>query len=144
MWYDLALGRGPGAKTASLGPGMEVDITFFGRNLLNYSFHAHLPLELLPEEDEGCMRVCIQVISLCAIVVGEEDEAFIVHSFEQHYAGVRLILGIYGGKSHGVDFMNFCDLSLHKPFSEKGDGVVADGFFVKSGLQVVLPYCSNI
>ena len=123
---------------------MEVDITFFGRNLLNYSFHAHLPLELLPEEDEGGMGVCIQVISLCAIVVGEEDEAFIVHSFEQYYAGMRFILSIYRGKSHGVDFMDFCDLGLHKPFSEEGDGVVTDGFFVESGLHIVLPYCSNI
>src|SRR5438034_89912 len=54
---DLALRRRPGPNARAGGAALKVSVGFLGAHPLDRSFNAHLPLDLLPEEDERCTRV---------------------------------------------------------------------------------------
>src|SRR3546814_1518630 len=61
-----------------------------------------LTLQRRPEKSHGRERVRGQMLTLCAVVVGEEREALGIEALEQQDPAVRAPQGIHGRQSHGI------------------------------------------
>src|SRR5690606_35038384 len=68
------------------------------------AFHAHLPLQRRPEEQQTGVRIGRQLLTLAAVVVGVEAEPLRIDALEEHGACGRASLCIGGGQRHGGGF----------------------------------------
>ena len=60
----------------------EIRVRFNGRKLGDTSSYAHLAVHLSPVKYQSRMPIRRQLLSLAAFVVGEEQEAALIDSFE--------------------------------------------------------------
>ena len=79
--------RNPGGDLGFVRPGAEVAFRLFRVRADDGALDGDLALEFLPKEDEGGVRIGIEVVPLVGSVVREEAEAPIVEPLEQHRAG---------------------------------------------------------
>ncbi len=83
----------------------------------------NLAFELHPKEIERHARIGRELFAFGALVVGEEDEAALAHSFEQNDAHVRHAIGRSGGETHGVDVTNLRGGRFREPLRELLDRI---------------------
>src|SRR5271166_3563645 len=80
----LALARCPGAQPRAGRAALEVGVGFLDRGPHDRPFDPNLPLQIVPVENQGRVRVGIELAALAALVVREEDEALLVIPAQQY------------------------------------------------------------
>src|SRR6476619_3281615 len=95
-----ALWRDGGGDLAVAGPTREVGVRLLRREPLDLAPDSHLPIELPPVDDQGGARVRRELVSLPALVVGEETKAVRAEALEQDHPGVRGAIRIDRGQGH--------------------------------------------
>ncbi len=103
----LALVGCPGSEATIVGAAVEVLVGFFGADFFGNALDADLAFEFVPEEGEGGVGICYQLLAFVAVVVGEEGKATRIYVFKQDDAGGGDALGGGGGEGHGVGFGEF-------------------------------------
>ncbi|MNL61215.1 hypothetical protein D3C87_1851130 [compost metagenome] len=84
VWNYFALRRCPGADLASPGPHPEVFARFRVGSFFDFPFDTHLPFKLFPKESERYMWISFDLMSLFAVIIGEEGKASFIEVFQQH------------------------------------------------------------
>src|SRR5436190_10064759 len=70
-----ALPRRRGRELGAAGPGREVRVGLLRADTLHRPFHANLPPERIPVEQQRRTRIRLQLAPFAAAVPGEEDES---------------------------------------------------------------------
>ena len=117
---------GGGAEAGVVGASLEVFLAFGSGDGGNRAVDADLAVEFLPVKDEGGARVRVEFPALAAEVVGKEDKAMLVETFEEDHAGGRVAIGGGGGEGHGVGLVDACLEGFVEPEAELFDGVRMD------------------
>src|SRR3990167_5083557 len=99
---DLALRRGPGAQAAAQWSHLIISIRLFRRDLGHAPFNAYLALQGWPEEGHGRKRPRRELLTLGALIVGEEGKALCIQALEQQDAAVRATVLIHRRQRHGI------------------------------------------
>ena len=119
-----ALPRRPCAEAAARVARREVGLRLGARDLLHRAGHEHLPAGLrVPEEGERGVRVGGELAALAALVVREEDEAPLVHAFEENRAGRGAAGLIRGRERHRLGQGDAGRHGLLLPLPEEGEGI---------------------
>jgi len=132
---DGALARGERCQAALAGTGREIDVGFGGGEFRHASGDADLAVYGVPIEHQGGVRIRGQFARFAAVVIGEEEEAAGIHSFEQDHARGRASAGSARGEGHGVGFGHACPLDGAEPAAELLKGIWVEGALRKT-LQI--------
>lgn len=131
---------GNGRSDAAAGrTGSEIGVGFGGIDLGNAAGDADLAAERGPVEDQGGSRIGGEFAALAAQVVGEEDEAVLVHAFEQDHAGGDLAVRRGGGEGHGVGLREAGANGGAEPLLELADGVRIEAGRIEAGFGCQVP-----
>ena len=100
-----------------------------------------LTVQSLHVEAESCMSVLFYLLCLFALVIGVEDKATVLQSFEQNVSGRWFPIFSTGGQDHGVRHSdNAKILVLFKPEVELLDWIGMELGFVDAFVLVGLPH----
>jgi tRNA1Val (adenine37-N6)-methyltransferase len=133
----LALDGGPGAELARARALAEIRLALLAGHRGDRAGDGDLALDGGPEEDERGAGVGGQLGALAAPVVGEEDEAPVVHALEEHGAGGRVAVGGGGGEGHGVGLVHLGAACLVEPAGELPEGIGMHLALVEGGQGIV-------
>ena len=97
-----ALRGGPGSQLAAPGAGLEIGFGFFPRSSADLTGYDDLSFEGEPGEEEGGARVGGQMLTLGALVVGEEYESPLIDPFQESGAGSWSPISVHGGDGHSI------------------------------------------
>ena len=111
-----------------------------GAEALDRSFGAHLHLEPGPVPAERRARILRQLAPLAAVVVGEELEAALVDTLEQHHTRARRTGGVGGGERHRSRIGWRILREAREQGLELGDGIeqVGNGVSVRMAVLYLL------
>jgi len=96
----------------------EVLVRLSVADALHRPLDAHLPPERVPVEEQGRMRVRVQLAALAAAVAGVEGEPVLVGALQQHHADRRRPSALGGGQRHCVGSPDPRRLGLGVPAAE--------------------------
>ena len=88
--------------------------------------HPHLTAEGIPVEEQRGVRVCLQLVSLAARVVREEDEAGRGEGLHEDHTNRRGAGGARGGEGRGLRFPHARPAGVPEPRRELTQRVAVD------------------
>jgi mannose-6-phosphate isomerase-like protein (cupin superfamily) len=97
---DLALLRDERADASAGRPRLEIRVGLRRRNPFDATLDPDLAPERIPVEEQRRARVLLELATLAARVVREEDQPVLVEALQEHHADRRRARGVRGGDRH--------------------------------------------
>ena len=93
----------------------------------------------VPIEHQGGVGIRRQLASLAAFVIGEEQEAPLVHSFQQDHSRRRASRGRGGGEGHGIGLRYARPFDGAEPAAELLEGICVESALGKARWLCQIP-----
>ena len=122
---------------------MKICSAFLACDFGNGAFDDDLALQYDPRKYKASAWVGLKLTAFAAFVVGVENKAATIETFEEHGASGRAALAIGGGERHGVGLSYFCGFSFLKPFLELAKRIAGEVFFIQPGEGVIFAEVSQ-
>src|SRR4029079_5289169 len=109
----------PGAELGVSRSGGEIGIRLLVRDRFDRALDPHLATQRLPMEEERHARIVAELLALCALLVGEEDEACRTVALHKHHPDVRSAVGARRGQRHCIGVVGLAFTRHGEPFVEQ-------------------------